>query len=261
MSDLLPIPPRALSKLEDWQATLAWDHAANATTWRLRSASGEVCFLKLVRRGPEPKLRAERDRTAWAAAYLPAPRVLDYGDDGDVEWLRTEGLPGVNAIDDGLRSDPRRLIPLLAEGLRQFHSLPVNDCPFDARLHVALPAVERRVADGLVALQELHAEHNVTSAGQALARLAQLRPEREDLVVCHGDYCLPNVLIDHGRVSGYVDLGALGVADRWADLAIATWSVTWNCGPGWEDDFLDSYGVQRDKDKIAFYRLLYDLAG
>lgn len=33
---------------------------------------------------------------------------------------------------------------------------------------------------------------------------------------------------------------ALGVADRWADLAVATWSTTWNYGPGWEEPVLDA---------------------
>ena len=53
--------------------------------------------------------------------------------------------------------------------------------------------------------------------------------------------------------------GALAVADRWYDLAVATWSVTWNLGAGWEDLFLASYGVARDDQAIAFYRLVYDL--
>jgi kanamycin kinase len=67
------------------------------------------------------------------------------------------------------------------------------------------------------------------------------------------------VLISDGRVSGCVDLGQLGVADRWWDLAVATWSVTWNLGPRWEDLFLDAYGVRRDPARVAFFRLLYDL--
>ena len=65
---------------------------------------------------------------------------------------------------------------------------------------------------------------------------------------------------DDGIVTGYVDLGELGVADRWCDIAVAAWSVTWNVGPGWENLFYESYGVQPDEQRIEFYRLLYDLA-
>src|SRR5277367_2325817 len=54
-------------------------------------------------------------------------------------------------------------------------------------------------------------------------------------------------------------LSELCVADRWRDLAVATWSVTWNLGPGYEDLFLASYGIARDEGAQAFYRLLYDL--
>ncbi len=62
-----------------------------------------------------------------------------------------------------------------------------------------------------------------------------------------------------GRWSGHVDLGELGVADRWADLAVATWSTTWNYGPGWEIPLLDAYGVPPDPPRTRFYRLLWDL--
>jgi kanamycin kinase len=49
------------------------------------------------------------------------------------------------------------------------------------------------------------------------------------------------------------------VADRWADLAVATWSAEWNYGPGWEDHLLTAYGVAPDPDRIGYYRLLWDL--
>jgi kanamycin kinase len=73
------------------------------------------------------------------------------------------------------------------------------------------------------------------------------------------DQCLPNVPIDGDDVVGYVDLGELGVADRWWDLAVASWSVTWNLGPGLEAHFLDTYGVAPDVERSRFYRLLYDV--
>ncbi|MEU6238273.1 phosphotransferase, partial [Kitasatospora sp. NPDC047058] len=98
------------------------------------------------------------------------------------------------------------------------------------------------------------------SVERALELLADVPPV-DVPVVCHGDACAPNTLVgDDGRYSGHVDLGALGVADRWADLAIATWSTQWNYGPGWERPLLDAYGVARDEERIAYYRLLWELS-
>ncbi len=254
------IPPGALAGMAEWEASVAWSFTPERVTWRLRAPDGEIRYLKRLPRGLEPSLAAERDRLVWAARYLPVPRVLGYGSDDANEWLLTAGLVGVDATDARLRADPPRLVPLLAEGLRHFHALPVGDCPFDSRLDGAVRTAAERVTAGLVdAARDLHADHGLSTAEEALARLLRLRPRDEDLVVCHGDYCLPNVLIHDGRVSGFVDLGKLGVADRWWDLAVATWSVTWNLGPGWEDLFLVAYGTSRDPDKVAFYRLLYSL--
>ena len=67
-----------------------------------------------------PSLVAPSHSPAW----LPVPRVIEHGSDGYDEWLLTAGLPGVNAVDDALRGDPARLVPLLAGGLRRFHVLP-----------------------------------------------------------------------------------------------------------------------------------------
>ncbi len=72
--------------------------------------------------------------------------------------------------------------------------------------------------------------------------------------------CAPNTLLtDDGRWSGHVDLGSLGVADRWADLAVATWSTEWNYAPGWQEFLLEAYGTEPDPERISYYRLLWDL--
>ncbi len=48
-------------------------------------------------------------------------------------------------------------------------------------------------------------------------------------------------------------------SDRWADLAVATWSVEWNYGPQWEGLLLEAYGIAPDPDRSSYYRLLWDL--
>jgi aminoglycoside phosphotransferase len=102
-------------------------------------------------------------------------------------------------------------------------------------------------------------EHLELGIEGALAQVQNI-PTADHLVVCHGDACAPNTLIaDNGRWSGHVDLGDLGVADRWADLAVATWSTEWNYGPGWEELLLDAYGIEPDAERTRYYRLLWEL--
>lgn len=120
-------------------------------------------------------------------------------------------------------------------GLRAMHeALPVAACPFSWMAAGRLADVRLRAGQGRIDPARWHEDHQPLGLGRALELLADVPPV-DRLVVCHGDSCAPNTLLtDDGRWSGHVDLGELGVADRWADLAIATWSTEWNYGPGWE---------------------------
>ena len=44
----------------------------------------------------------------------------------------------------------------------------------------------------------------------------------------HGDFCLPNVFFADGKVSGFIDLGDAGIADRWYDIALGYRSLKHN---------------------------------
>ena len=85
-------------------------------------------------------------------------------------------------------------------------------------------------------------------------------PPVDRLVVCHGDPCAPNTLLgEDGSWVAHVDVDRLGVADRWADLAVGSWSTEWNYGPGWEELYLSSYGVEPDAPRLEYYRRLWAL--
>ncbi len=61
-------------------------------------------------------------------------------------------------------------------------------------------------------------------------------------VLIHGDYCLPNVLVQDGELSGIVDVGQSGLGNPEDDLAAGVWTLQYNFGEGFARPFLDAYG-------------------
>ncbi|MFI9602969.1 aminoglycoside 3'-phosphotransferase [Streptomyces sp. NPDC052043] len=219
-------------------------------------------FVKWTPAGSGIDLSAEAARLRWAARFTAVPHVLDEGADETGSWLVTRGLPGRMAVDDRWKGDPAAAVRAIGSGLRAFHdALPVVDCPFDWSAGTRLETVRSRAAACRIDPADWHQDlQHVGTVERALGVLHDI-PPADRLVVCHGDACAPNTLVgDDGTCRGHVDLGALGVADRWADLAVATWSTQWNYGPGWEEPLLDAYGVEQDRDRITYYRLLYELS-
>ena len=68
-------------------------------------------------------------------------------------------------------------------------------------------------------------------------------------VLVHGDFCLPNVLVTDGVLTGLIDVGQTGLGDPRVDLAAGVWSLQYNFGPGNAGDFLDAYGVPAMTDQ------------
>jgi kanamycin kinase len=255
-----PAPPPELARVAPgWSAELAYRLVSGLTTWRLQGPDGAVRFAKVDTAGAYPSLRAESERMIWAVAYLPVPIVVALEEFGGTTVLVTEALPGRDATDPLWRDDLSALVHAMGRGLRRFHEAVGEEwCPFRFDLERALDHVERRVEAGAIA-GNFHDIHADLTAEAARERLRETRPEDEDFVVCHGDYCAPNLLLEGRLVTGYVDLGELGVADRWWDVAVGAWSAGWNFGEEHEARFYEGYGIEPDPERIAFYRLLYDL--
>ncbi|MCH6162267.1 aminoglycoside 3'-phosphotransferase [Streptomyces marispadix] len=238
-----------------------WKNEVGGSTFQVGEGDSRQ-FVKWAPVGSGVELSAEAARLRWAAAYAVVPRVLGEGSNEAGAWIVTAGLPGRMAVDDRWKRDPGTAVRAIGSGLRALHDeLPLADCPFDWSARERLHSVRARAAAGRIDPANWHEDlAHFRTVERALDVLAE--PPRVDrLVVCHGDACAPNTLIgDDGSCSGHVDLGALGVGDRWADLAVATWSTQWNYGPGWEEPLLTAYGVDADPKRIAYYRLLWELS-
>jgi kanamycin kinase len=197
-------------------------------------------------------LIGEGARLIWLAAQgIPAAEVLECGPG----LLVTAEVPGRPIAGDWPAEAHDRVVDALADLTRALHALPVDECPFDRRLAVTVPAALEAGID----LDDLDDERLGWTRDQLVAELMATRPASEDLVVCHGDLGTLNVMVDPEtyEVTGVVDAGSLGVADRWLDLAIATRSLEGRVGgDGAAERYLRGCGVEVDPAKLAFYRLL-----
>lgn len=251
------VAPPVVTALAGSDAVRAvWRNEIGGLTFELTGSTGRR-FVKWLPAGAPADLTAEAVRLRWAARLTPVPRVLEHGSDDDGSWLVTAALDGTSAVDPRWRDRPEVATRGLGEGLRALHDrLQVEACPFTWDVRDRLT---RALTGGRDDPATWHPDHAGVTVADAAARLADV-PDPDGLVVCHGDPCVPNTLLDdEGRWTAHVDLGTLGVADRWADLAVATWSTQWNYGPGFEQPLLDAYGIDPDPVRTAYYRLLWDL--
>jgi kanamycin kinase len=251
------VPPAVAALTRKESLRPVWRNELGGLTFEITGISGRR-FVKWAPLDSGINLTDEIVRLRWAGPFIRVPRVLDTGEDDTGSWLMTTALPGQSAVSPRWLAQPDLAATAIGSGLRDLHeALPVETCPFTWR---AEDRAKRALIGGRHDPRQWHSEHAAMTSDEALARLRR-PPPADRLVVCHGDACAPNTLIDDaGTCSGHVDLGQLGVADRWADLAIATWSLDWNYGPGWQQALLDAYGMAPDEKRIAYYRLLWDLS-
>lgn len=214
----------------------AWANEIGGLTFQVGDGDGRE-FVKAAPPHPEVDLYREAAKLRWAATYLTVPVVLDVGRDGAIAWLHTAGLPGRSAVDPRWIAEPLTAVRAIATGLREMHDrLPVDSCPYSWSVPGRLAALPESLRRGVCE-----------------------PPPVDKLVVCHGDACAPNTLItDDGQWCGHVDFGDLGIADRWADLAVALWSLGYNYEGDWRAEFFNAYGIAPDNDRLDYYLRLWD---
>jgi aminoglycoside phosphotransferase len=239
----------------------AWERVttgcSGAEVVRLERPGGPNLYLKAEPRNAEGELRAEKARLEWIGDRLPVPRVHAFVEDAAREYLLISAVPGIDASDPSHGEDMERLVALLAEGMRRIHHLPIEGCPFDPRLDAKIEAARVRMIRGRVDAADFDAERQGRTTEDLFGELIRTRPGVEDLVFTHGDYCLPNILLEEGAVRGFIDWGRAGVADRYQDLALAARSLEYNLGPEGIPLLFHAYGIpEPDPDRLAFYRLL-----
>jgi kanamycin kinase len=205
-----------------------WENELGGRTYEVGTGARRR-FVKWLPHTSGIDLTREVVRLHRAAAYTSVPRMLDQGADETAAWIVTTGLRGESAVIDRWKADPATAVAQIGLGLRALYDvLPVATCPFSWSVEDRLVATRQLAALGRLDPATREPGNRHLGVDGALKVLSD-PPPIDQLVVCHGDACSPKTLLtDDGHWSGHVDLGELGVAYRWADLAVATMSTAWN---------------------------------
>jgi aminoglycoside 3'-phosphotransferase-2 len=260
MMQRLPPPSPDLSDLlAGYDAQQDTIGCSDASVFRLEALGRPPLIAKLAPLTKAADLRTEAARLAWLKeAGILAPQIIRLTEASDHLWLVMECLPGDDAARSG--APPAVKIREIAGALRALHAIDPATCPFDETLGVKLAHAAERIASNAVDADDFDDDNRGSTAADLFGELKRLRPAAEDIVVAHGDACLPNIMLDRGRFSGFVDCGRLGRSDRYQDLALACRSITTNLGSEWVGAFLNAYGIADiDEGRSRFYRLLDEL--
>ena len=227
---------------------------SGCAVFRIEGPTGDGLYLKTGRGAQLDDLVDEMARLRWLAAHLPVPRLYGFVVEEGTGWMLTGRVPGPTPYQI-LSANPERAPALgetLGRFLRRLHAIPVERCPFNADHRLRLAAAKDRLDAGLVEEDEFDEARQGMSAQAVWDEMLAALPSRFDRVVTHGDFSLDNLFFVDGAVTGCIDLGRVGIADPWQDLAIL-WNSLEEFGEEAPRRMLAAYGIAIDPAKLDFH--------
>ncbi|MCL2571746.1 MAG: aminoglycoside 3'-phosphotransferase [Defluviitaleaceae bacterium] len=199
-----------------------------------------------------PKGRLERQAKITKFFYdkgLSANVLLYLANDQD--WILTEKIPGNDCIATKYLEHPTRLCDTLAETLVLLHSTDFTGCPITNHTQMYLAKVEGNMKSGSYDTSHFPDSYGYKSAEEAWTVVKTHGNLLQNDTLLHGDYCLPNVMLDNWKFSGFIDLDQGGVGDRHVDIFGGLWSLSFNLKTDrYRQRFIDAYGREKVNEEV-----------
>lgn len=207
------------------------------------SDAARVYYLEsgvYIKRAPAGALGHEALMGGIFHRHRLGPEVMMYLTEGQ-DWLVTRAAPGEDLLHH--LDKPQLLCEQIAQKLQLLHNLPVLDAPESPGLAQYRQGVsgEGQGFEKYVLMDRFP----IRDRQEALALAKECLPCLGQDTLIHGDACLPNMMMENGKIMSFIDFAASGAGDRHVDLFWALWSMKFNLKTEkWSDVLLDAYGRQ-----------------
>lgn len=211
------------------------------------SRAAQVVFIDkdsgyYLKSAPSGALEKEAEMTRFFHKKKLAAQVLAYVRN-EKDWLLTERVPGEDCINPAYLENPKKLCETLAVLLRQLHQADAAGCPVPNRTEDYLATAAHNYRAGIFHQSRFTDNWGEPSAEAAWRIVKEYAHLLKADTLIHGDYCLPNIILNDWRFSGFIDLGCGGVGERHVDLFWGIWSLYFNLKTNrYQERFLDAYG-------------------
>lgn len=211
------------------------------------SPAAQVYFLDkaqgfYLKKAPKGALRNEAAMCAFFHSKGLAPDVLAYESLED-DWLLTVRVTGEDCTYGPYMDDPVRLCDTTAQLLRMLHETAFAGCPVPDRTADYLATARDNFQLGAYDMHLFPDNWGYSTPEEAWRVVEENGKYLKTDTLLHGDYCLPNIILNNWSFSGFIDLDTAGVGDKHVDLFWAAWSLQYNLKTNrYRDRFLDAYG-------------------
>ena len=213
------------------------------------SAQARVYFIDtdaglFLKRAPKGTLEREAVMTRFFHEKGMGAQVLSYAS-LEEDWLLTNRVPGEDCTHAMYKAEPKRLCDVTAELLRRLHDTDPSGCPVSNRTAEYLTRARRNYEAKAYDIDLFPDNWGYATPEEAWRVVEENGKYLKNDTLLHGDYCLPNIMLDDWKFSGFIDLDTGGVGDRHVDLFWGIWSLWFNLKTDvLRERFLDVYGRQ-----------------
>ena len=197
----------------------------------------------------------EHNMYRWLGAKLPLPEVVYEGMEDGKRYLLIQEVKGTILAKGNYLDEPERVVRLAASGILMLQSLQIDNCPYYSDIDSKIEKAKERLQLGLVKeVTKNEYTEEFDDFEEMLEYLEHNKPE-EEFVFSHGDYCFNNYFSDGEKITGFIDLGRAGIADRYQDIATCVRDLM-RYDPSYTVLFFELLGLEPDYEKLKYFIVL-----
>lgn len=161
----------------------------------------------------------------------------------DYDYLLTDKILGDDCIAQKYLDNPKKLCDTIAEHLQRLHSINPINCPITNHTEKYLNTALTNYKSGNYDKSQYPNNFGYQCAEQAFNIMQANKHLLKNDTLLHGDYCLPNIILNNWKFSGFIDLGNGGIGDKHVDIFWGLWTLYYNLKTfDYSQRFIDAYG-------------------